>query len=131
MIDIRPYHLDDVAAIAAIANVAMPYAWSKQVFIDCVHAGYLGWVAEASLQIRGFIIAQVLAPECQLLNICVDPAFTRQKIASQLFERLLTKVRGMDCQQMYLEVREGNHSAIAGYECLKACYEAGVNFIAT
>ena len=50
--------------------------------------------------------------EAELLNLAVDPAFRRRGIASALLRALETEAKG----ELFLEVAEPNHAAIALYE---------------
>ncbi|MDF1759888.1 MAG: ribosomal protein S18-alanine N-acetyltransferase [Coxiellaceae bacterium] len=108
---IRLYQPDDAAAMAAIANVAKPYPWSKQVFRDCMTATYPGWVLCENEQIRGFSIIKVVAEEAELLNLCVDPAVHRQGYGKQLLQYAIDEAHKQLAEHIFLEVRESNEAA--------------------
>ncbi|MDF1653578.1 MAG: ribosomal protein S18-alanine N-acetyltransferase [Coxiellaceae bacterium] len=108
---IRVYHPDDAAAMAAIANVAKHYPWSKQVFRDCMVAQYPGWVLCEDEQVRGFSIIKVVAEEAELLNLCVDPAVHRQGYGRRLLQYAIDEAQKHFAEHIYLEVRKSNKAA--------------------
>ncbi|MDF1795823.1 MAG: ribosomal protein S18-alanine N-acetyltransferase [Coxiellaceae bacterium] len=113
---IRVYHPDDAAAMAAIANVAKPYPWSKQVFRDCMAAEYPGWVLCEEDQVRGFSIIKVAAEESELLNLCVDPMVQRQGYGQRLLQYAIDDAQKQRAEQIFLEVRESNQAAKGLYQ---------------
>ncbi len=112
---IRVYHPDDAASMAAIANVAKAYPWSKQVFRDCMNAEYPGWVLCEDDQVRGFSIMRVVSEEAELLNLCVDPGFHRQGYGERLLQCAMDDAAYHYAEHMYLEVRQSNEAAITLY----------------
>ncbi len=115
---IRPFDVDDAAAMAAVANVAMPYPWSKQLFRDCFAAHYSGWVLTLDEQLRGFCIIKVVEDEAELLNICVDPVSQGMGFGRELLQIALKHVADAAVEVMYLEVRISNNTAIKLYKSL-------------
>jgi ribosomal-protein-alanine acetyltransferase len=65
--------------------------------------------------ILGFLIAHHLAPEWELENLVVAPAARRQGLGKRLLEALLQAARETN-SSVFLEVRESNAAARAGYE---------------
>lgn len=113
---IRVYHLDDAAAMAAIANVATDYPWSKQVFRDCLAAEYPGWVLSLDGQVRGFSIIKLVGEEAELLNLCVDPIVQGMGFGRDLLQTALVHAAAHKAEHMFLEVRISNEAAIALYK---------------
>lgn len=116
--EIRPYQLDDAATLAAIANIAKPYPWSKEVFRDCVVAEYPGWVLTLDEQIKGYTIIKVAAEEAELLNICVDPVAQGVGHGTDLLNTAIIQAAARGAEHIFLEVRISNDHAIALYKKL-------------
>lgn len=66
--------------------------------------------------ISGFVIARVLAGDCELENIIVASEHRNHGIGSQLVEALVNAVRNRDATRIFLEVRESNAAARRLYE---------------
>lgn len=115
---IRAYHPGDAATMAAIANVATDYPWSKQVFRDCLSAEYPGWVLSLDGQVRGFSIIKLAGEEAELLNLCVDPVVQGMGFGRDLLQTALVHAAGQKVEHMFLEVRISNVTAIALYRQL-------------
>lgn len=119
-IRVRPARNTDLPAIAAIQSAA-PHAshWDPKEYLEydcrvatCVDAG-----AEAGTEkcIVGFVATRQTAPrEHEILNIAVDPAYSRRGIGRRLIETVLAIGRGV----WFLEVRESNVSAVKLYTTL-------------
>ena len=73
------------------------------------------YVYEKDGEIIGFIHATVLYETIDIINIVVDPKYRREKIASNLFDYLLTESPS-SVKTVTLEVNENNISAIKFYE---------------
>jgi ribosomal-protein-alanine N-acetyltransferase len=74
-------------------------------------------VAENRCDLAGFISARLITSSelCEIFNICVSPLYRKQQIGagllSELFEQFPSQIR-----KVWLEVREGNSTAIIFYE---------------
>ena len=66
----------------------------------------------------GFVVARIVADECELENIIVEERETRKGIGSVLLRTLSATARSQAVKRIFLEVRESNHSARALYEKL-------------
>lgn len=106
---------EDVPAIMSIELAAYPFPWTVGIFRDCLRVGYPGWVLERDGVIVAYAVASHGAGEGHLLNLCVTPALQRQGLALVLLERVVRDVRTLECNQLFLEVRESNLSAIKLY----------------
>ena len=63
----------------------------------------------------GFLIAESINPEVELLQIGVCPDFRRQGVARILMHKFLAWCCEAKCQKVFLEVRGGNVAAIDLY----------------
>jgi ribosomal-protein-alanine N-acetyltransferase len=100
---------EDLAAIAAIQE-ASPEAsqWELASYLD-----YECSVAVRGARVVGFLVVrQVAADEREILNLAVDPAERRRRVARELLESELWRPK----THWFLEVRASNSSAIKLYE---------------
>lgn len=92
------------------------HPWTRGNFLDAMASGYetqLLWQDDALL---GYFVAMPGVEETHLLNITVAPAHQRQGWAKRLLDQLVNWSYAQDAQWLWLEVRVGNHRAIAVYE---------------
>ena len=112
---IRRMLISDVPAVHAIELIAYPYPWSRQVFADCLAAGYSGCVSEVDGRLAGYGLLSAAAGEGHILNLCVSPHYQRQGHGAALLRRLLDLGRWYRLERVLLEVRQSNHAAIELY----------------
>lgn len=67
-------------------------------------------------ELVGFAGISVLVDHADLIGIAVDKKYTRNKIGSALLSHLITFCTKMDLDNIFLEVRESNNTAINFYE---------------
>lgn len=77
------------------------------------HVFNYAYLASKNNQLVGFIIFAVIYDRCELIDLYVAPAFREQGLASELIETMLKQTT--DCQNISLEVRKDNNSAIRLY----------------
>lgn len=106
---------DDVPAVMDIELEAYPFPWTSGIFRDCLRVGYPGWVYEKEGAIAAYAICSHGAGESHLLNLCVKPSLQGKGLALTLLEQVVRDVRKLDCDRMFLEVRESNVRAIELY----------------
>jgi len=76
-------------------------------------------------QLAGYICFWVVAGEMQILNVATAPPFRRQGVARRLLEYAFNLAREGMADSAFLEVRLGNHGAIALYRAF-GFVDAGV-----
>ena len=118
--EIRPMSENDLEASAELEAMCFSTPWSLQAFKDSLdkpdiylfHVAYLGdeLVAQAGL-IMSF-------DEADVVNVAVKPEYRKRGIASGLLNELMRAGSERGVKDYTLEVRAGNHGAIALYENL-------------
>ena len=118
--EIRPMSENDLEASAELEAMCFSTPWSLQAFKDSLdkpdiylfRVAYLGdeLVAQAGL-IMSF-------DEADVINVAVKPEYRKQGIASGLLNELMRAGSERGVNDYTLEVRAGNHGAIALYEKL-------------
>ena len=101
--------LDAIAAIQAASPQAAHWPVADYLQYEC-------WVAESTDgAIAGFLTWRPLDDvECEVLNLAVAPAFRRQGVGRELLNSLLN----LRDRQIFLEVRESNHTARIFYNSM-------------
>lgn len=128
----RPMTLADVPAVIAVERASYAFPWSEGVFRDCIRVGYLCRVVEINGEVAGYGIMSYGAGEAHILNICIRADARGQGIGRKLMLFLLERARAAQMQDVFLEVRPSNPTAIALYTSLgftqigirKAYYQA-------
>jgi len=103
-------------AVVAIEQRAYEFPWSRGIFSDCLLAGYYCAVLEADGVVSGYAIMSVAAAEGHILNLCVENRMRQRGFGRQLLNFLLSRVKAVNLERLFLEVRPSNAAAIALYE---------------
>jgi [ribosomal protein S18]-alanine N-acetyltransferase len=128
----RPMALSDVAAVVAVERASYVFPWSEGVFRDCIRVGYLCRVVEFAGEVAGYGIMSYGAGEAHILNVCIRQDLRGVGVGRCLMDFLLDRARAAQMQDVFLEVRPSNPTAIRLYERLgfarvgvrKAYYQA-------
>lgn len=107
-----------ITEVVAIECTAYSHPWTERNFADSLQAGYNCQLLVAGPRLLGYFVAMQGVDEVHLLNITVAPPYQRHGWASVLLEGLAIWSRGRAAQCLWLEVRAGNHQALAVYEHL-------------
>ena len=105
----------DLKTVARIEGASYNYPWNVGVFRDCLLAGYYSIVLDVGGAVTGFAIMSMAASEAHVLNICVHPAARRFGYGRRLLNALLLKAHEVEVEQVFLEVRPSNSSALGLY----------------
>lgn len=101
-------------AMAALHALCFPdRPWSAAEFAQLTQAR--GMICHTSPGHDGFILAQCVAPEAEILTIATAPEARRKGIARGLVEGLFTALPAVDVSELFLEVAEDNAAARALY----------------
>lgn len=125
----RQFELSDLNRVYQIEKKSFPHPWSKLEFtwFHCNNPrGFLVTVRNG--KIIGYIVAEVLAcwkprsvqskKRGHLLSIAVDPKFRRQGIGKTLIETIIEYLRQENIENLVLEVRSSNFTAISFYKTM-------------
>jgi ribosomal-protein-alanine N-acetyltransferase len=114
----RPMQDTDLVEIMEIERCSYPHPWTRQIFNDCLRAGYCCWVCEQQGVIEGYGVTSIAAGESHLLNLCVRPESQQQGVGRKLLLHLISLARRQNAELMFLEVRPSNRAARALYESM-------------
>ena len=106
---------DDLTMVSDIERRSYEFPWSHGVFRDCLLAGYKCIVLLREDQVAGYGILSIAAGEAHILNLCVEPEFRSMGYGERLLDTLLSQARASTVQEVLLEVRPSNRTALALY----------------
>ena len=115
-VHIRPMHHDDLAMVSDIERRSYDFPWSHGVFRDCLLAGYQCVILERDVRVAGYAILSIAAGEAHILNLCVDPTHRAHGYGEQLLNEILARARVAEVEEIFLEVRPSNETAMALYK---------------
>jgi ribosomal-protein-alanine N-acetyltransferase len=85
-------------------------------FRDCLLAGYQCVILDRGARVAGYAILSIAAGEAHILNLCVDPAHRAHGYGEQLLNEILGRARVAEVEEIFLEVRPSNETAMALYK---------------
>jgi ribosomal-protein-alanine N-acetyltransferase len=115
-VHIRTMVHDDLVVVSDIERRSYEFPWSHGVFRDCLLAGYSCIVVERGELVVGYGILSMAAGEAHILNLCVDSNYQQLGFGERLLNEVLMRARGAEINEIFLEVRPSNESAISLYQ---------------
>ena len=112
---LRPMREDDLDVVMDVECRGYQFPWTRGIFNDCLHAGYLARVLEQDGVIVGYGMVSIAMDEAHVLNLCVDPRRQSRGLGRWLLRDLLQLARQRGMARVFLEVRPSNKAAIALY----------------
>ncbi|KAB0534134.1 ribosomal-protein-alanine N-acetyltransferase [Xanthomonas cissicola] len=112
---LRAMRESDLDAVMEIELRAYPFPWTRNIFRDCLQAGYPGWVMEQGGRVIGYGVISIAADEAHVLNVCIAPEAQSQGHGRVLLRALIKGACDRGARRAFLEVRPSNPSAIALY----------------
>jgi len=114
---IVPMREDHVAQVAALEKVCFSDPWSVSSIIAELHNPLSTWlVSEEDGVVTGYIGAQSVPPEADVMNIAVAPDSRGKGLGAQLLHAMTALLHRQGIKALFLEVRPSNSAAIALYE---------------
>jgi len=103
----------DLARVIAIERAAFPHPWSLDAFhrelslpFSRVTVADLG--TDTGATVAGFLCRWIVADECHILNVAVDPSMRRMGIGRELMEYAVAEAIASAIRLITLEVRRSN-----------------------
>lgn len=113
----------DLDEVLAIENESYQRPWIKEDFLICLRQrNCIGMVAENCNEVIGYALYELHPYRLQLLNIAVDPYYTRQGVGKKIIHKLIDKLSSHRRGKITLDVRESNLAA--------QCFFRSLGFIA-
>jgi [ribosomal protein S18]-alanine N-acetyltransferase len=111
----RPMQPHDISEVVAIERAVYPFPWTLGIFHDCLRVGYCSWVVELGERVVGYGVMSIVIDESHILNLSIHPDWQGRGLGEKLIRRLLKIARQHGAESAFLEVREGNRTALALY----------------
>lgn len=107
---IREYTPDDIIFIEQVGQVLDPkYAFKINPYTKCL-------VYEQDRKIIGFVVFSIIYEKAEIIDIAVSKEFQGQHIGTKLMNAFLEECDKNKCENITLEVRNNNFSAIIFYK---------------
>ena len=113
---IRRLGQKDVDRIYEIEKLAYPFPWSRDLFVDCLNAGYALFGLQFGKELVGYTIFSWAVGDAHLLNLCIHPDWQHRGYGSLLLEYAINHVVRLENEALYLEVRTSNTRAAKLYK---------------
>ena len=124
MIEIQEMTAADVADIAALERLCFSAPWSEKSIAEELDTGFSLWLtARLDGAIAGYVGAQLVPPEADMMNLAVVPELRRRGTAQALLQALQERLAARGIGSLTLEVRASNLPAqwlytAAGFACI-------------
>nr|WP_290039452.1 ribosomal protein S18-alanine N-acetyltransferase [Psychromonas sp. 14N.309.X.WAT.B.A12] len=110
--------ISDLPDVLTIESAAHSHSWSEKLFMSNLGKRYINHVLLLNDKIVGYFIASYVAGEVTLLNIAIAPEYQGQGLGKALLIYLQGFSRELAQQEIWLEVRASNQTAIKLYQKL-------------
>lgn len=115
----RPLQLADIDNVIAIEQSNYDFPWSKQIFLDCLRAGYLcRAMTTAHDNFIGYAIMTAAVEESHILNINIAAEHQGKGFGRDFMNYLIDEAEQKGSKDMILEVRPSNNIAVKLYYSL-------------
>ncbi|HEX5234869.1 MAG TPA: ribosomal protein S18-alanine N-acetyltransferase [Silvibacterium sp.] len=113
---IAPHDLEAVIRLASATPEAPQ--WERSVYESLLQPGSpnQAFIAEKDGVLAAFAVARIVLDICELDSIAVAPFARRSGLGSDLLAAVIEWARVAGASRLQLEVRSGNHAAIAFYQ---------------
>lgn len=112
--NIRELTADDATAAAALTT-----GWSAADYLAIARIDFPDRFClvtpDTSGKPAGLILASVVAPDAEILNLFVHPSLRRQGLGTALLQAAITRMKEKGARRAWLEVRESNAAALHIY----------------
>lgn len=94
-----------------IENACHSHPWNEKLFASCLEGNYFAEYLSVNDEMIGFYVAQYVAGEATLMDICVKPDQQGNGYGKAALLQFLSKAKSKGAEQAFLEVRASNFSA--------------------
>ena len=117
MICYEEMRMEHVPAVARLEQENFSLPWSENVLRGELSNPLALWlVALNDGEVVGYVGAQIVPDEADMMNLAVDEKYRRMGIGKALVAQLLEKLQARAVRSLTLEVRISNQPAISLYE---------------
>jgi ribosomal-protein-alanine N-acetyltransferase len=114
--EIRPIREQDLPRVMEIEVQSFSMPWKESTFRGLIKRTDTDvLVAEGEAGVLGYAAAWTVIDQAELGNVAVDPRARGLGVGGALVDAVVEHVRGRGAEELFLEVRESNHSAQSIY----------------
>lgn len=117
ILQLNPSHIPQVVAIETASHLT---PWSEKTIERSFAKRNINYgIFKSSKgfdQMLGYYFSEFVAGEMSLENICIDSQAQGKGLGKALMLHLIEQAQSLQAEQIWLEVRASNHSAIALYQ---------------
>ena len=108
---------EDIPFVYSIEKESFSDLWSEGTYRNYkTEIGQNYFIAEQDGGIAAYCVVMQVLDECEILKIAVDKSHRRKGIGEELLRAAMKEASQKGARLFYLEVREGNKSAINLYK---------------
>lgn len=89
--------------------------WSESVFLDSLTKPYFAYQLVVDEQVIGYYIGLNVAGEATLMDLGVSGDYRGKGLGQQLLSHFILQCKLRNCDEIWLEVRESNQTAVQLY----------------
>jgi ribosomal-protein-alanine N-acetyltransferase len=115
MVEIRPFAVDDIPAVAALEAANQPQPWTEGILEDELAADNRLYLIAEDDGVSGFAGVMVVGEEAHLTNLLVAEEARRRGVGKALMLGLVDAALEMGARHLTLEVRSKNEAARSFY----------------
>ena len=115
---ILPMGLADIEFVYQLEMLCHSHPWTKNVFLSNFGKRYFNHVLLDNEQVVGYFVASSVAGEVTLMNIAISPEKQGKGLGRKLLQFLIELSQQKQEQEIWLEVRASNASALVLYNGL-------------
>ena len=117
-LQVLPMSLADIEAVYQVEVLSHSHPWSRKLFLSNFGKRYFNHVLMDQGSVLGYFVASSVAGEVTLMNIVISPSCQGKGLGRLLLKALISLSKINDEEEIWLEVRVSNLSAIALYDKL-------------
>lgn len=123
---IVPMNPSHTQKLAQLEKLCFSDPWSVNAFnYELTNPLSVWLVAEEDEEVIGYVGAQAVLDEADMMNIAVSPEYRKKGVAQSLIAQLICRLDAENVRCLTLEVRSSNHPAIFLYQKL-GFFQVGV-----
>lgn len=115
---ILPMGLSDIESVYQVESQCHSHPWSKKLFLSNFGKRYFNHVMLDNDDVIGYFVTSSVAGEVTLMNIAIAPSKQGKGLGKLLLQFLIDLSRQKQEQEIWLEVRASNSSALSLYDKL-------------
>lgn len=117
-IEIIPMGFSDLECVSDIEQQCHSHPWSKKIFLSNFGVRCFNHILLKDQQVIGYFICSSVAGEVTLMNIAIAPEYQGKGFGKTLLSFLCSHSIERGEQEIWLEVRKSNISAMKLYQSL-------------